>query len=188
MKSLCVAVLLTTSVMPAAWAQTPTDKQTSGSQLIERLVIRGNRRIPESAIKSWINPHKRSVYDPEKLNRDVRALYDTGHFADIKVYVEEGLNGGKIVTFEVMDRLLILDIAYEGIDSPQETEIVEEWSKQKVEVYKGSEFDPVKIRRAAKIMQALLISKGSKDARVIPYIEQQTATEVLIVFKVGNTK
>jgi outer membrane protein insertion porin family len=190
MKSLCVAVFLTISTIVTVSAQTTTDKQTSGSQVIERVIIRGNRRITESEIKSWISTHKRSVYDSERLDRDVRALYNTGHFDDVKVYVEDGLHGGKIITFEVRDRLLILDIAYEGIDSLQQAEAIEEWRKQEVELSKGSEFDPVKVRLAARIIQGLLISKGNKDARVNLYVEQQTATGVLLIFKVevGNTK
>jgi outer membrane protein insertion porin family len=164
--------------------QTTRNKGASNSQNVERVFIRGNRRISETDIKSWISTHKRGVYSPEKLNGDVRTLFDTGHFADVKVYVEEGLHGRKIVTFEVIDRPLIFDIEYEGIDFSQQAEIIEEWHKQKVELSKGSEYDPVRIRRAAQIMQDLLINKQKRVVKVIPYIEQQTATEVLVTFKV----
>ena len=184
MKRLCIAVLLTLTATATISAQDTRDKQTTGSQFIERVNIRGNRRIPESEVKTWISTHKRRVYKPERLDRDVRALYDTGHFENVKVFVEQGLRGGKIVTFEVMHRPLILGIDYEGIDPSQQAEITEEWRSQKLELSKGSEYYPVRVRRAAKIIQDLLTNKENMSVRINPYVEQQTATEVLVVFKV----
>jgi outer membrane protein assembly factor BamA len=100
------------------------------------------------------------------------------------VFVEDGLLGGKIVTFEVTDRPLIFDIAYDGIDSSQQAEVLEGWRRQKVELFKGLEYDPVRIRQAKKIMQDLLTRKENQSVKVNPYIERQTATEVLVTFKV----
>jgi outer membrane protein assembly factor BamA len=114
----------------------------------------------------------------------LRAPFDTGHFTDVKVYVEEGLHGGKIITFEVMDRLLILDVSFEGLDSSQQAQAEEEWHKQGIELSKGSEYDPVRIRRAAKIVQEILNQQQSSNLLAMPYVEQQTATEVSITFKV----
>lgn len=184
MKNLCIAALLALTASFISQAQTAREKQIRSSQIVERVLIRGNRRIPQSQIKSRIATHKNSVYKPEELDHDLRALYDTGHFEDVRVYVEGGLHGGKIVTFEAMERPLIHDMAFEGIDSSLQTEVMEEWRKRGIELVTGSEFDPVTITRGAKIMQDLLVIKEHRDINVIPYVERQTADEVLIVFKV----
>jgi outer membrane protein insertion porin family len=184
MKRLYIAVLLTLTAVAIITAQDTRDKQATGSKIVESVYIRGNRRIPESEIKSRISTRKRGVYTPERLDRDVRTLYDTGHFEDVKVYVEDGLRGGKIVTFEVRDRPLIFDINYEGIDTSQQAEIKEECSRQEIDLSKGSEYDPVKIRRAAKIIEGLLNKEENQRVKVSPYVEQQSATEVLVIFKV----
>jgi outer membrane protein insertion porin family len=184
MKRLYITALLALTVVAMTTAQDTRDKQATGSQIIESVNVRGSRRIPEAEIKSQTSTRKRSVYTPERLDRDVRVLYDTGHFEDIKVFVEDGLHGGKIVTFEVRDRPLIFDIAYEGIDTSQQSEIKEEWSRQEIDLSKGSEYDPVKIRRAAKIIEDLLSKKENQEVKVSPYVEQQSATEVLVIFKV----
>lgn len=117
MKRLCIVVLLTLTATTAITAQT----RTSGPQIIESIIIRGNRRIP---------------------------------------------------------------IDYEGIDSSQQADVTEEWRNQKIELSKGSEYDPVTIRRAARIMQNLLAAKQNQVVKVIPYVEQQTVNEVLVTFKV----
>ena len=184
MKNLCIAALIALTASFTSPAQTARDKEIRSSQIVKRILIRGNQRIPLPQIKSWIATQKNRVYTPEELDQDIRALYDTGHFDDVKVYVEQGLHGGKIVTFELMERPLIHDIAFEGIDSSLRTEVIEEWRKRGIELVKGSEFEPLTIRRAAKIMQDLLVSKEHWDIKLIPHVERQTANEVLIVFKV----
>lgn len=184
MKRICTVVLLSLLAATTLSAQDANKGERTQSQLIERVIVRGNRRIPASTIKSWIGARKGDSYNPEQLDRDVRALHDTGHFEDVKVYVEDGLRRGKIVTFEVAERPLILEIVYEGIDQATEAEVLEEWRKQKVELSKGSEYDPVKVRRAAAVIQDLLVRRGNKRAKVHPMVEQQTPTGVSVVFKV----
>ena len=185
MKSLCV-MLLTLAATATILAQTTREKETSGSQIVERVIIRGNRRFLESEIKSWVSTRKRSIYNPQMLDRDVRALYNTGHFADVKVYVEGGLRGGKIVTFEVMDKPVISDIHYEGIDSSEQAEVLEEWRRKGVDLFKGALYDPVIIRRAAKVMQDLISRKKDQNVKASPYVERQTVSEVLVAFKVDG--
>ena len=96
---------------------------------VEQVNIRGNRRIPESTIKIWIGTREGDPYNPQQLDRDVRALYAQGHFDDVKVYAEEGTRGGKIITFEVRERPLLLEIKYEGLKSVQQSTVLEEFRK-----------------------------------------------------------
>jgi len=180
-----VSVSLITAITVSA--QIKKDKKVSHTQIVEQVDIRGNRRISEADIKSWINTREGSAYNPRKLDRDVRVLFNTGHFTDVKVYVEDGLHDGKIITFEVMDRPLIYDIAFEGIDSSQQAEVAGEWHKQGIELSKGSEYDQVRVRRAAKIIQELLNRQQGHNLIVMPYIEQQTATEVSVTFKIEKS-
>ena len=184
MKRICTVVLLSLVATTTLAAQEANTGERTESQLIERVIISGNRRIPASTIKSWIGTRKGDSYSPEQLDRDVRALHDTGHFQDVKVYVEDGLRRGKIVTYEVAERPLILEIVYEGLDQATEAEVLEEWRKQKIELTKGSEYDPVKVKRAAAIIQGLLVRRGNQRAKVNPMVEQQTADRVSVVFKV----
>src|SRR5579862_4891912 len=80
---------------------------------IEQINIKGLRRIPESTAKIWISSREGDVFTPAQVDSDIRALYAQGHFSDVKVYQEDGNRGGKIITFEVLEFPLILDIKYE---------------------------------------------------------------------------
>jgi outer membrane protein assembly factor BamA len=186
MKNLGIAILLTLAATVTVSAQARGDKDIESSQIVERVVVRGNRRISQSEIKSWISTRKRSVYRPQALDRDVRALYDTGHFEDVKVYVENGIRGGKIVTFEFSERPLILDVSCEGIDSSQQAEVFEELNRQKVDVSNGSQYDAARTKRAARIIEELLSKKENRIVRASPFVERVTATDVLVTFKVAS--
>lgn len=106
-----------------------------------------------------------------------------GHFEDVKVYVEEGLGRDKIVTFEVGERPLIQEIVFEGIDQDTQTEAREKWGSPEIDLSQGSEYDAVKVKRAAAVIHELLVKRGDQRAKVTPMVIRQTATTVSIVFK-----
>jgi len=151
---------------------------------VEQVLIRGNRRIPESTVKIWIGTREGDPYNPVQLDRDVRALYAQGHFEDVKVYAEEGTRGGKIITFEVSERPLLLDIKYEGLKSVQQSTVLEEFRKRSVGLSKESQYDAVKAKRAAAVIKELLANEGRPEAKVDPVVERISATAVALTFKI----
>jgi outer membrane protein insertion porin family len=151
---------------------------------VEQVLIRGNRRIPESTVKIWIGTREGDPYNPVQLDRDVRALYAQGHFEDVKVYAEEGTRGGKIITFEVSERPLLLDIKYEGLKSIQQSTVLEEFRKRSVGLSKESQYDAVKAKRAAAVIKELLANEGRPEAKVDPVVERISATAVALTFKI----
>jgi outer membrane protein insertion porin family len=153
---------------------------------VEQVLIRGNRRIPESTVKIWIGTREGDPYNPIQLDRDVRALYAQGHFEDVKVYAEEGTRGGKIITFEVKERPLLLDIKYEGLKSVQQSTVLEEFRKRSVGLSKESQYDAVKAKRAAAVIKELLANEGRPEATVEPVVENISQTAVALTFKVDE--
>jgi outer membrane protein insertion porin family len=160
-------------------SQSPSQNVT-----VEQVQIRGSRRIPESTIKIWIGTREGDPYNPAQLDRDVRALYAQGHFQDVRVFAEEGSRGGKIITFEVRERPLLLDIKYEGLKSVQQSTLLEEFRKRSVGLSKESQYDPVKVRRAATVIKEMLANEGRPEAKVEPVIEDISQTAVGLTFKI----
>jgi outer membrane protein insertion porin family len=153
---------------------------------VEQVLIRGNRRIPESTIKIWIGTREGDQYSPVQLDRDVRALYAQGHFEDVKVYAEEGTRGGKIITFEVAERPLLLDIKYEGLKSVQQSTVLEEFRKRSVGLSKESQYDAVKAKRAASVIKEMLANEGHPEATVDPIREDISKTAVALTFRINE--
>src|ERR1051325_7742764 len=187
---LLVVLVAAVSTWPAnahlkGWRPLALASQSQNQSVtVEQVVIRGNRRIPESTIKIWIGTREGDPYNPPQLDRDVRALYAQGHFQDVKVYAEEGTRGGKIITFEVKERPLLLDIKYEGLKSVQQSTVLEEFRKRSVGLAKESQYDPIKVRRAAAVIKELLANEGHPEATVELQLEEISKTAVAVTFRV----
>ncbi|HEY6331164.1 MAG TPA: POTRA domain-containing protein, partial [Blastocatellia bacterium] len=153
---------------------------------VEKVIISDNRRIPESTIKIWISTKEGDPFNPAALDRDVRALYAQGHFQDVKVYAEDGPRGGKIITFEVKEWPLILEINYEGLHSLEISKIQEEYRTRQVGLSKESQYDPVKAKRAAAVVKDMLADEGHPDATVNFQTEDISKTSVSLNFKINE--
>jgi outer membrane protein insertion porin family len=178
---LIVAFLLTTQLIALAQDITQSYKEQG---LVKRVFIRGNQRLNEKTIKSWISTRRGDTYNLARLDGDIRALFDTGYFEDVKVYVEDAPRSGKIITFDLRDRPVISDVIYELDNSVDETIIAEELAKENLKMSKGDMYNPVKVRRAAKRMGEIITRGWQRQAKVIPYIESMNPSVVVVVFRI----
>ena len=94
---------------PVVWAQTAGPK-------IDRVDIKyvGPASVSEQFIRSNIRLKAGSTYQANATESDIRNLYATGQFYNIRVGVEQGANGGLILTYIVQVRPRLADIKIEG--------------------------------------------------------------------------
>jgi outer membrane protein insertion porin family len=170
------------------WIQSmhPTVEANSQEVIVEQVAIRLNRRIPESTIRIWISTREGDPYNPAQLDRDVRTIYAQGYFDDVKVFAEDGTRGGKIVTFELKERPLLLEIKYVGLKSVQQSTVLEKFRERQVGLSKESQYDPVKAKRAAAVIKELLDNEGRPEAKVDVVTEPISNTAVSLTFKIDE--
>ncbi len=70
------------------FAGSGTPAERSGTPVAE-VVVRGNKRVEEDAIRARIGVRPGMLDDPTQVARDVRAIFDQGFFADVRVFREE---------------------------------------------------------------------------------------------------
>jgi len=99
--------------------------------LIEKVAIRGNPRIPQDTIFYYIMTRSGDVFDQDKILIDFKALHKTNLFKNIKVDVSDG-ETGRIVTFIVEEKPIIRSIAYEGVKSFKQSDILDKFSEEKL--------------------------------------------------------
>ena len=119
-------------------ARTPLSaQQLQGQQpqkpkevLIERIDIRGNRRMKEDDIRSYIQSRPGDVYDEDRLQFDLRSIYkEAKWFENIEVTSIDG-DTGKIVTFLLQEKPLIREIKYTGNKSFTESNILDQFKPE----------------------------------------------------------
>lgn len=166
------------------------DVLAARGRVVEELDVIGNRRLTREQILQVIKTRAGDIYDADQVQKDLMAIVATGQFNSIgtRVLLEDAIRGGVRVIFEVFELPLITDIKFEGIDDAHRSAIIEELRTQKSAVEKGTPLDLVKLRKAARIIQSFLESRGSQGVRAEALIENLSATEVAVIFKVTAYK
>ncbi len=62
-------------------------------QLIQEINVSGNRKTPKETIKARIYTREGDVYDEAALQRDLRSVWNTGYFDDVRIEREQTTKG-----------------------------------------------------------------------------------------------
>jgi outer membrane protein assembly factor BamA len=105
-------------------AQQPQENSQT-KYVIERLELIGNRRVETETLRALISSGPGDPYSVEAVRRDVRALWNTQFFDDVRSEVEDSPSrlNGKIVVFIFRERPIVDRIEYKGIKSITESDI-----------------------------------------------------------------
>ncbi len=148
---------------------------------IERIDIRGNRRIPEDTIRFYIQSRPGEAYDESRLELDLRALYKANFFENIAIDERDG-DTGKIITFILKEKPLIRQISYVGNKSFTESNILEHFKEKKVGLTVDSQYDPSKIRAAERALKDLQEQNGKPLGTVRTEVENLPPSSVHVTF------
>ncbi|MFQ5724557.1 MAG: POTRA domain-containing protein, partial [Terriglobia bacterium] len=117
---------------------------------IQSLQIRGTRRPVE------LETHAGQSLDRAQLERDVRRLWETGWFEDVRVEAEENSEGIHLVfTLRDKPRLYLRRVVLEP-----------ERGRRKLNLPAGTAVDKVLARRVAAALRRQLVEEGHADAQV----------------------
>jgi outer membrane protein insertion porin family len=88
-------------------------RQIFQRKLVEKIEIKGNRRIEADAILRVIESKPGNVYLDATVSEDIRAIFEMGYFDDVRVE-SEPLSGGKHLIFSVKEKPTIRYIDLKG--------------------------------------------------------------------------
>jgi outer membrane protein insertion porin family len=82
---------------------------------IYQIVITGNKRIEDEAIKLAIKSKPGELYEPARFREDLTSIYRMGYFTDVRVEGEETPQG-EVVTFVVTEKPTVERVDISGAD------------------------------------------------------------------------
>ena len=85
---------------------------SGNSEIINKITISGNDRIPDDTIEMFANVKVSDDIDTEGLNQILNELYNTNFFEDVSVNLDDNNLNIKVVEFPIIE-----NISYEGIKS-----------------------------------------------------------------------
>ncbi len=151
-----------------------------GSDLVGDVRIRGNRRIEDAAIRSRITTSAGSRYSPPRISEDVRAIYRLGFFTNVRVFIDESLDG-RVVIFEVQENPVVRQVTLTGND-----EVDEEKIRDNLTLTTGSTLDLPLLFENRQRIEAIYRAEGFYLARVRHEVETLTGDAVAIHFTVDE--
>jgi outer membrane protein insertion porin family len=148
-------------------AQAPEKAPAQAKQvLIDKIEFRGNRRIPDSTLRARIFSRPGMTYDVNRLERDFHALWNTGYFDDIRLEAATAKDGNKIVIFWLTEKKLVRSIAYKGMNTITDSDVMQAFEKQKIGLTIDSQYDPTVVKRAEVVIKEMLSAHGRQFATV----------------------
>jgi outer membrane protein insertion porin family len=82
-------------------------------QKIVKVLIKGNDRIEEDAIRRVLKIKAGDVFNEKNIDDELKAVYKMGYFDDVRVEAQTVANG-KIITFVVKEKPTVRNISIEG--------------------------------------------------------------------------
>ncbi|MFZ5569709.1 MAG: outer membrane protein assembly factor BamA [Thermodesulfobacteriota bacterium] len=149
---------------------------------IADLIISGNNRIEDDAIKKRINTKAGDLFLPQNLTNDMKRVYGMGYFEDIRIEYDNS-PGGKIVVFHVVEKPTIRKIDFEGNEEYSAEEL-----QENIDIRTGSVFNTFKIKQEVNKIKALYKDKNFHNAVVSYEVEEleNNQSDLIITIEEGE--
>jgi outer membrane protein insertion porin family len=160
--TLCMAILLFCWVRPAMAADAPIAPAPSAKKIIVSIDVAGNRAVETGAILERMHTRVGDALDRKLISRDVRKLFATGFFKDIKVLgmvKPDGLH----LTVLVVENPVIASLDYEGLHEVKEKDL-----KMRMKLKAGQIFNEPELHEDITTIRKGYLKKGYYQVDVQP--------------------
>ena len=138
----------------------PAPPQEAGQQsgVVQRIIVRGNERIEQSTVLSYLPIQPGEVLDPAKADLALKTLFRTDLFADVKVELQ-----GSDMIVTVVENPIINKVVFEGNSGLKEDKLRDE-----VTVRPRGIFTRAKVQQDVQRIVELYRRSGRISATVTP--------------------
>ncbi len=155
----------------AAHAQT-TGAQETGA--IQAIAVEGTARIEPETVRSYLLVREGDLFNAERLDRSLKALFATGLFADVSMRQEGGTLVVKVVENPVINR-----IAFEGNRRIKDSDLMSEISLKPRVIYTRS-----KVQSDVNRIQTIYQKSGRFAVSVEPKIIQLPQNRIDLIYEI----
>ena len=133
--------------------------------IIKLIEIRGSKRIDAEGLLAKLALKEGDIFSPQRVQEDVKTLYQTGFFDQVNAEVY-GLEGGLAIVFVVRERQMLVEVAFEG-----HVQMTQERLKEKVPVKVGVFLNPDGVKTYVDKIKKTYEGEGYYNIEVTPVIE-----------------
>lgn len=188
--SLLFIIIFTNSPGSAASAPTvspsPVQKQDSQdsregemrerSRRIAEVQVKGNQIVSTSVILNQMKSRKGTLLVQKDINDDIKRLYKTGYFQDIRIEVEEVSEGFRLVVW-VEEKPVVKKIVLDGHSTFKEDDL-----RKTLKILEGQILDEKVLKEGVEAIRKKYRSKGFKFVEVHSEIDTNPRTKEATVY------
>jgi hypothetical protein len=176
-------------VNPIRRVDATASKKAQG-RLLEEVKVIGNRKLTKEQILSWTHARVGEPYDTKTINDDLLAILHSGLFDSLesRATLEDGLRGGVIITFEIVELPTIVGVKFSGLSEAEQVAGVKALVDYQADIRVGAALDSAKLKKAVRVITDFLESKGWRDVKVDVQTESLSASEVTVTFAIAAYK
>lgn len=156
--------------------EVPAEAAAPHAIRINRIQVRGNQRIDQTTVLSYLPIQPGDAVDATTLDVAVRTLSRTGLFADVQIGVQ---NGDLIV--EIVENPIINQVVFEGNKALNETKLTEEVTLKPRGIYTRA-----RVQEDVGSLVELYRLSGRISATVTPKLVQLEQNRVDVVFEINE--
>jgi outer membrane protein insertion porin family len=179
-RSLATVLLASTAIAAPGLAlaqQAPPD--LSGVEqpvLVNRIEVRGNERIPEQSIISYLPIQLGTLVTREQLDLAIESLYARDLFSNIAMSVEPGTT---VLIVEVEENPIINRVIFEGNSAIREERLTDEVSARPRGI-----FTPARVQQDVERLIEVYRQSGRISATITPEIIEREQRRVDLIFRI----
>ena len=164
---LLIFLLLLAFSIPETGAEGPS---------VTAIEIRGLKRIDEGAVRRRISQEVGLPLAPEKITEDIKNIYQTGYFEDVKVDAEP-FEGGLKLIYAVREKPSIIRVEFSGNDEMEDSKL-----REQINISTASIADAVLINDNAIKLRNHYESEGFGLAEVVPVVREVSEGQVILLY------
>ena len=149
---------------------------------IDEIKVLGNRRIEKEAILAMVDSKRGGSLDQEKLDKDLRAIFQMGFFKEVLIDMEDGPKG-KVVIFSVVEKPAVAKITFDGNDNIKDDDLTKELGIRLYTILNQNE-----IKRSINRLKDLYLQKGYYSVKIEEEIAELPKNEVALTYHITEGK
>ncbi|ODT63573.1 MAG: outer membrane protein assembly factor BamA [Phenylobacterium sp. SCN 69-14] len=170
----CAALAQDQATSPQPEPAAPAAGQQSG--VVQRIIVRGNERIEQSTILSYLPIQPGETLDAAKADLALKTLFRTDLFSDVKVDLQ-----GSDMIVTVVENPIINKVVFEGNSGLKEDKLRDE-----VTVRPRGIFTRAKVQQDVQRIIELYRRSGRISAQVTPKIVELPQKRVDLIFEINE--
>lgn len=149
--------------------------QAQSSIIISQILVTGNQRIEPETVTSYMEINVGDTYDPAKVNTSLRALFRTGLFSDVRIF----LTRRTVLVVQVAENPIINRVNFEG-----NKELTDKQLAKEVELRARVVFTAARAQKDVERITTLYRRAGRFAAKVVPKIIKLSQNRVDLVYEI----